>query len=96
MMQLYRHARNSGGKVDTWDELEDELGRIDNKTGLELAAAGVRHATPEFVEQIKGQILNLVQNGHPICAQIARQLNAVGVHNANGGKWTDRIGRVFT
>ena len=94
---VYRHARHSGGNIrDTWDEREEELGRIDNKTGLELAAAGVPHAAPEFVEQTKGQILKLAQNGHPICAQIARQLNAMGVVTANGGRWTDRIVRVFT
>ena len=52
-MQLYRHAGNSSGKVrDILNELEDELGPIDNKTGLELDAAGVPHATLEFVEQI--------------------------------------------
>jgi hypothetical protein len=97
MMQLYRHARHSGGNIrDTRDEREEELGRIDNKTGLELAAAGVPHAAPEFVEQVRGQILELVQNGHPICAQIARRLNAMGVLTANGGKWTDRIVRAFT
>jgi hypothetical protein len=97
MIQLYRHARHSSGNVrDTWDEREEELGRIDNKTGLELAAAGVPHATPEFVEQTKGRILELVQNGLPICAQIAGRLNAMGVLTANGGKWSDRIVRVFT
>jgi hypothetical protein len=94
---LYRHARTPGSNArDSWDELEDNFGRIDHKTRLELAAAGVPHAAQEFVVLIKGRILTLALNVNPTCAQIARELNSMEVLTATGGQWTDRIVRIFT
>src|ERR1700730_9765531 len=92
---MYLHAFSRRRSSDGLIEEEYELGRIADKTGYELRAAGVPKATAAFVEQIKQEILNLLERGQVICAPIARDLNSKGLLNYEGGTWTDRIVKSF-